>query len=83
MNAFKRKISNCLWENKTKVNNNLLILTITFANIEAPIFGQEKNPDPERVHFKISLWAFDTSALNMSLGKPKTRDLIEPQCISL
>ena len=42
MNAFKRKISNCLWENKTKVNNNLLILTITFANIEAPIFDQEK-----------------------------------------
>ena len=38
MNAFKRKIANCLWENKTKVNNNLLILTITFANIEAPIF---------------------------------------------
>ena len=75
MNAFKRKIANCLWENKTKVNNNLLILTITFANIEAPIFDQEKNPDPERVHFKISLWAFDTSALNMSLGKPKTRDL--------
>ena len=75
MNAFKRKIANCLWENKTKVNNNLLILAITFANIEAPIFDQKKNPDPEHVHFKISLWAFDTSALNMSLGKPKTRDL--------
>ena len=42
MNAFKRKISNCLWENKTKINNNLLTLTITFANIEAPIFDQEK-----------------------------------------
>ena len=42
MNAFKRKIANCLWENKTKINNNLLILTITFANIEAPIFDQEK-----------------------------------------
>ena len=42
MNAFKRKIANCLWENKTKINNNLLILTIIFANIEAPIFDQEK-----------------------------------------
>ena len=42
MNAFKRKIANCLWENKTKVNNNLLILAITFANIEAPIFDKEK-----------------------------------------
>ena len=42
MNAFKRKIANCLWENKTKVNNNLLILAITFANIEAPIFDKKK-----------------------------------------
>ena len=42
MNAFKRKIANFLWENKTKVNNNLLILAITFANIEAPIFDKKK-----------------------------------------
>ena len=42
MNAFERKIANCLWENKTKVNNNLLILAITFANIEAPIFDKKK-----------------------------------------